>query len=128
MPTPLHPLLPAGFILLAALAPASAGAAHQATGFKVVNVTTTTADVWTRVTLRPTANPANGPLPRVEAFAAATGAPVPLRENRAFPDTRIVVQMPAGLDLGAAAGGAPAADGETRVRFRAEGTASWSET
>lgn len=128
MPASFRPRLPAGLMLLVAFAPLSAVGAHQATGFKIVNVTTTTADVWTRVTLRPAANPANGPLPRVEAFAAATGAPVPLRENRAFPDTRIVVQMPAGLDLGAAAGGAPAAEGETRVRFRAKGTAPWRET
>jgi len=101
---------------------------HQATGFKVVNVTTTTADVWTRLTQRALANPADAPLPRVTAFELTTGKPVPLRENRAFPDVRVQVDLPAGLDLGAAAGGAPTAAGETRVRYRAHGTEAWSQT
>lgn len=108
--------------------PAVAAEVHQATGFKVVNVTSTAAEIWTRGTLRAAANPADAPLPRVEAFDAKTGKPVALRENRAFPDTRVVVQMPDGLDLGGAAGGAPAATGETRVRFRPKGTTAWSET
>lgn len=115
-------------LTLGLLCPAGAAEVHQATGFKVVNVTPTAADVWTRVTQRAAANPADGALPRVEAFEAATGKPVALRENRAFPDTRISVHMPAGLDLGAAAGGAPAAAGQTRVRFRVAGAAAWSET
>ena len=101
---------------------------YQATGFKVVNVAATTADVWTRVTQRALANPAAAPLPRITAFDLTTGKPVPLRENRAFPDVRVQVDMPAGLDLGAAAGGAPAATGETRVRYRAFGTETWSQT
>lgn len=108
--------------------PAAAPEVHQATGFKVVNVTSTAAEVWTRVTLRATANPADAPLPRIEAFERKTGKPVALRENRVFPDARITVQMPAGMDLGAAAGGAPAATGQTRVRYRVAGAATWSET
>ena len=121
------------FTLLVALThglvcPAGAAEVHQATGFKVVNVTSTAADIWTRVTVRAAANPADAPLPRVEAFEAKTGKPVALRENRAFPDTRVLVHMPDGLDLGGAAGGAPAAMGQTRVRFRPKGMAAWSET
>jgi len=99
-------------LTLGLLPPAAVAAeVHQATGFKVVNVTSAAADIWTRVTLRSAANPADAPLPRVEAFEAKTGKPVALRENRVFPDTRITVHMPTGLDLGAAAGGAPAATG-----------------
>jgi alkaline phosphatase D len=108
--------------------PALAAEVHQATGFKVVNVTSTAADIWTRVTLRAAANPADAPLPRVEAFELATGKPVALRDNRAFPDTRVVVHMPDGLELGAAAGAAPAATGQTRVRYRIQGATAWSET
>lgn len=116
---------PVGLLIaLTLLHPAVAAEVHQATGFKVINVTSTTADIWTRVTLRATANPADAPLPRVEAFEAKTGKPVALRENRAFPDTRVVVHMPDGMDLGGAAGGAPAATGQTRVRFRPKGTAA----
>jgi alkaline phosphatase D len=115
-------------LTLGILPAAVAAEVHQATGFKVVNVTSTTADIWTRITLRAAANPADAPLPRIEAFEAKTGKPVALRENRAFPDTRVVVHMPDGMDLGAAAGGAPAATGQTRVRFRPKGTAAWSET
>ena len=99
-------------LTLGLLPPAVAAEVHQATGFKVVNVTSAAADIWTRVTLREAANPADGPLPRVEAFEVKTGKPVALRENRTFPDTRITVHMPPGLDLGAA-GGAPAATGQT---------------
>ena len=115
-------------LTLGLLPPAVAAEVHQATGFKVVNVTSTAADIWTRVTLRAAANPADAPLPRVEAFEVKTGKPVALRENRVFPDTRITVHMPPGLDLGTAAGGAPAATGQTRVRFRVKGAAAWSET
>jgi alkaline phosphatase D len=115
-------------LTLGLVCPAGAAEVHQATGFKIVNVTSTAAEIWTRVTLRAAANPADAPLPRVEAFELKTGKPVVLRENRAFPDTRIVVQMPDGMDLGGAAGGAPAAKGQTRVRFRSKGTTSWSET
>ena len=115
-------------LTLGLVGPAGAAEVHQATGFKVVNVTSTTADIWTRVTRRAAANPADGPLPRVEAFEVKTGKPVALRENRAFPDTRISVHLPERMDLGAAAGGAPAATGQTRVRFRVAGAAAWSET
>ena len=115
-------------LTLGLVCPAVAAEVHQATGFKVVNVTSTTADIWTRVTRRAAANPADGPLPRVEAFEVKTGKPVALRENRAFPDTRISVHLPERMDLGAAAGGAPAATGQTRVRFRVAGAAAWSET
>ncbi len=115
-------------LTLGLLPPAVAAEVHQATGFKVVNVTSAAADIWTRVTLRSAANPADAPLPRVEAFEVKTGKPVALRENRVFPDTRITVHMPPGLDLGAAGGGAPAATGQTRVRFRVKGAAAWSET
>jgi len=114
--------------LLPWVVPAMAAEVHQATGFKVVNVTPNAADIWTRVTQRAVANPADAPLPRVEAFDPKTGQPLALRENRVFPDARVVVHMPEGMDLGAAAGGAPAASGQTRVRFRPRGAAGWSET
>lgn len=115
-------------LTLGLVCPAVAAEVHQATGFKIVNVTSTAAEIWTRVTLRAAANPADAPLPRVEAYELKTGQPVALRENRVFPDTRITVHMPAGMDLGAAGGGAPAAAGQTRVRFRVKGTDAWSET
>ncbi len=44
----------------------TASEVHQATGFKIVNVTSTAADIWTRVTVRDAANPANAPLPSIE--------------------------------------------------------------
>lgn len=116
-----------GLLWLLASPPIGA-AVHQATGFKVVNVTPTTADIWTRVTQRPVANSAQAPLPQVEAFDLKTGKSVPLRENRAFPDVRVVVSLPGGADLGMAGGGAPAAVGQTRVRYRPKGTATWLQT
>jgi alkaline phosphatase D len=128
MKTGTRSLLPLPALLLGLLSSAVAAEVHQATGFKVVNVTSSSAEVWTRVTLRAAANPANGPLPRVEVFEAKTGQPVALRENRMFPDARITVQMPPGLDLTAAGGAAPAAAGQTRVRFRVQGAAQWAET
>ena len=128
MKTGTRSLLPLPALLLGLLSSAVAAEVHQATGFKVVNVTSSSAEVWTRVTLRAAANPADAPLPRVEVFEAKTGQPVALRENRMFPDARIAVQMPPGLDLGAAGGAAPAAAGQTRVRFRVQGAAQWSET
>lgn len=115
-------------LALGLIGSATAAEVHQATGFKVVNAAPTRVDVWTRVTLRPAGNAPDASLPRLEAFALKTGEPVALRENRAFPDSRIVVRMPAGLDLGAAAGAAPAAAGQTRVRYRVIGTSTWSET
>ena len=60
-------------LTLGLVGPAGAADVHQATGFKVVNVTSTAAEVWTRVTQRAAANPADGPLPRVEAFEVKTG-------------------------------------------------------
>lgn len=108
-------------LTLGLLPPAVAAEAHQATGFKVVNVTSAAADIWTRVTLRPAANPDDGPLPRVEAFEVKTGKPVALRENRVFPDTRITVHMPTGLDLGAAAGGRPPPRARPGCAFASKG-------
>ncbi len=83
----------------------TASEVHQATGFKIVNVTSTAADIWTRVTVRDAANPANAPLPSIEIYDIKSGKVVPLRENRAFPDTRVVVKLPEGLDLSRVAGG-----------------------
>jgi hypothetical protein len=60
-------------LTLGLLPSAVAAEAHQATGFKVVNVTSAAAEIWTRVTLREAANPADGPLPRVEAFEVKRG-------------------------------------------------------
>ena len=106
----------------------TASEVHQATGFKIVNVTSTAADIWTRVTVRDAANPANAPLPSIEIYDIKNGKLVPLRENRAFPDTRVVVKLPEGLDLSRVAGGAPATTGQTRVRFRPKDTTTWFES
>ncbi|MBI5766371.1 MAG: alkaline phosphatase D family protein [Verrucomicrobia bacterium] len=101
---------------------------HQATGIKIVETTPTSAVVWTRLTRDADRAPDDGPLPVTHLFDRTTGKEIPLRDNATYANARPEITFPPGADLGSIRGAAIGATGETRVRYRAAGTASWSET
>ncbi len=115
-------------LALALLFAPAAPAAHQATGFKVVEPTATTATIWTRVTRDAQRAPDDGPLPILRIVHRETGAVQPLRDNAAYPKGRPEVTFPPGADLGSIRGAAIGAPGQTRVRYRAAGTETWTHT
>ncbi len=99
---------------------------HQATGFKLSEPTATSIVVWTRVTRDADRMPDDGPLPIIKLFHRTTGAPVRLRDNATYTDTRPEVTYPPGADLGSIRGAAIGAAGQTRVRHRVAGTQAWT--
>ena len=117
-----------GVLLFFPVAENALGQVFQATGFKIVNVDSTTATIWTRVTQHPDANSSDAPLPIIDALDRATNKPVALRENRSFPNVDVLVRMPGSLDFDEARGGAPAESGQTRVGYRIKGSSNWEIT
>lgn len=107
----------------------SAGA-YQATGIKVTEPTATSVTVWTRVTRDAARAPDDGPLPVTKLFDRFSGKEVALVDNATYADARLVISFPAGADFGSIRGAAVGAPGQTRVRYRASGTATaeWTET
>ncbi len=102
--------------------------AHQATGFKISEPTATTATIWTRVTRDATRAADDRPVPIVRVLHRETGRELPLRDNTMFTDGRPVVTFAPGSDLGSIRGATPGAAGQTRVRYRAAGSAAWTTT
>jgi alkaline phosphatase D len=104
--------------------------AHQATGLKVTEPTSSSITVWTRITRDAERAPDDGPLPITQLFDRTTGKEVPLRKDTAFPHARPVITYPPGADLGSIRGAAIGAGGQTRVRYRPVGSpaSAWSET
>ena len=119
-------------VLLAVASASALGAAqrevYQATGIKIVEPTATTATIWTRLTRDAVRAADDRPLPILRVFDAKTGEALKIKDNAAFPGARVEVAFPPGADLGSIRGAAVGASGQTRVRYRAQGAASWSET
>jgi alkaline phosphatase D len=97
----------------------------QATGFKVGEVTDTGAIVWTRLTLRPVRNPSNGPM--VLFRYKDEGEWVPYRHTPAHRAV-VGVRYPEGVTVADLADAVPGTAGETRVRYRPQGTDAWQQT
>ena len=112
-------------LLVVASNPLPAGAErsgpYQATGFKVGEVTDASAIVWTRLTLRETRNPADGPMVAIEYDQPAPGEG---RRDRAVKG----VVFPDGTTVGDIRYAAPGTDGDVRVLIKKQGADAWRET
>lgn len=93
----------------------SAEGPFQATGFKVGEVTDSSAIVWTRLTLRPQRNPSTAPMVNI----------IFDKEKKRQP---IKVEYPDGSDVNEIRFAAPGAEGEVRVHFRPKGEKAWKQT
>ncbi|MEX2114711.1 MAG: alkaline phosphatase D family protein [Pirellulales bacterium] len=96
------------------------GGPFQTTGIKIGEVTDTSAIVWSRLTLRESRNPSDGPMVRIEYEPAANAG----RRERAV---RGVV-FPAGATVGDLREAVPGADGDVRISFKAQDAADWRTT
>jgi alkaline phosphatase D len=103
---------------------------YQATGFKVGEVTTTTAIVWTRTTLR--AKPNSGEAPMATFLYEDGQKEMPnARSGPRRRDRRIIaVTYPEGMTDADIAHAAPGTAGQTRVLYRPaeDQTGAWQET
>jgi alkaline phosphatase D len=110
------------FLLIMATSHAVAQAApYQATGFKVGEVTDTSAIVWTRLTLRKNRNPSNGPM--VEIVYAD-------KKNNKKGRSRNVtaVKYPAGVTVSDIRNAVPGTTGQVRVSYRSSDQQKWNST
>ncbi|MFT5465659.1 MAG: alkaline phosphatase D [Verrucomicrobiales bacterium] len=103
--------------------------AHQATGFKIGEVTTDSAIIWTRITKNVEPNSyKDGIMP---TFVAADGSeltPDGFKRPKKKVDPK-EIRWPEGKGFEDIRYGAPGAEGETRVLYRTEdGSDDWSET
>lgn len=103
-------------------APAAGDGPYQATGFKVGEVTDTTAIVWARLTRSARRNPPDAPM---VAFRYAGGGK-PARDKKKKKITS--VKYPAGMTVADIRNAAPGAPGEVRVLYRPPGGGDWRET
>jgi alkaline phosphatase D len=102
-----------------------AGGPYQATGFKVCEVDTHSAIVWTRLTRNAERMGKDRPMPEVLYINPKTGKP----EKGAGRRNRTpVVRYPKGSSIDTIEGACPGAPGEVRVRYRARGAKEWSAT
>ncbi len=92
----------------------------QATGFKVGEVTESSAIVWTRLTLRKDRNSSDAP--RVEIIYDQTAG-----VNGRDRSVQSVV-FPDGLTVGDIFEAAPGTDGDVRVAYRVQGSRDWTYT
>lgn len=111
-----------------ATSPAKSGGTHQATGIKISEPTPTTVFIWTRVTRDASRAAEDRPLPILHVFDKTNGKELAIKDNVMFTNGRPVVKFTPGSDLGSIRGAAIGAAGQTRVRHRVAGTASWEET
>ncbi len=97
----------------------------QANGFKVGEVTDTTAVVWTRLTRRPERNPPDGPMVNV-----IMEEPEKDGEKKSGSRRRKVigVEYPDGATVADIRDAAPGVDGFVRVLYRAPGADAWLRT
>ncbi len=100
---------------------ADSGAPYQATGFKVGEVTDSSAIIWTRLTLRAQPNPPDGPMVKIEYDGSNKTA-----AKRARKVARPV--YPAGVTVADIRDAAPGTEGEVRVRYRPQAAGDWLET
>ncbi len=114
--------------LLVSVAPSTR--AHQATGFKLTEPTSSSITVWTRITRDADRISDDGPLPITQLFDRTSGKETLLKDNAAYPQARPVITYPPGANLGSIRGAALGAPGQTRVRHRPVGAPSslWIES
>ncbi|MHB8899091.1 MAG: alkaline phosphatase D family protein [Thermoguttaceae bacterium] len=108
-------------LLLAWAGPLAAAPPCQATGFKVGEVTETTAIVWTRLTRNGERNPADAPMVELQ-YAQKEGG------RGAAKKTIVGVQYPSGMTVDDIRNAAPGAAGETRVLVRRGEQEDWIAT
>jgi len=96
-------------------------APFQATGFKVGEVTDTTAIVWTRLTKREQRNPADGPNVTIEYAKSEEKA-----DRRGRTVSAVVFENGIGVDDIRMA--VPGVDGDVRVLFKSHSGSDWNET
>ncbi len=97
----------------------------QATGLKVGEVTDTTAIVWTRLTLRPERNPADGPIVKISQEKDKKDKKQPNKKQRI---THTVVEYPAGATVSDLRDAAPGTDGHVRVNYKPLGSTQGRQT
>jgi len=116
-----------GMVLFVAAFPAQGWAQYQATGFKIGEVTDSSALVWTRVTRNVARVGFDGPVPVIRYRDEKTGKLVSEEESqgREMPP---VVTFPDGSDITTIHGACPGAAGEARVSYRAERAEAWVRT
>ena len=102
--------------------PAIAAGPYQATGFKVGEVTDTTAIAWTRLTLRAKRNPPEGPKVRFEYKTTQ----VPGRRAKRRRVKAVV--YPPGKTAADLCDAAPGAPGQIRVLYRQPPAKTWRKT
>jgi alkaline phosphatase D len=103
---------------------ASAEGPYQATGFKVGEVTETTAIVWTRLTLREERNPSDAPMVKfVYAKPAAGGSSQALKRAKV-----VDVEYPDGGTVADIRDAVPGTKGVVRVRYKKADAAEWTTT
>jgi len=101
--------------------PARADGPFQATGFKVGEVSDTTAIVWTRLTLRRKRNPIDGPAVSVEYVKSGDEA-----KPRGWTAKAIIFEQ--GVTVRDVREAVPGTDGDVRVLYRpAKSDADWQE-
>lgn len=105
--------------------PSGTGVPHQATGFKVGEVTDTSAIVWTRLTLHPDRNPADGPMVMFKYKGKDEWSTY--RHTQAH-SAVVDLEYPEGVTVAEIADAVPGIDGEVRVRFRNQDSTDWQET
>ncbi|MEM8947156.1 MAG: alkaline phosphatase D family protein [Planctomycetota bacterium] len=94
---------------------------YQATGFRIGEVTSTSAILWTRLTLREQRNPADGPTVTIKYVDDD------FDKSQRRGKVEAVV-YPEGVAVGDLRGAAPGTAGEVRVKYRPPDTKVWSET
>jgi len=97
-------------------------APHQASGFKVGEVTATSAIVWTRLTQNARRNSSDGPMVTIR-YAAPAGGSVSKSQREVA-----AVEFPEGLLVSDIRDAVPGVSGEIRVGYRPQGGGDWQQT
>lgn len=102
---------------------------HQATGFKIGEVTESSATIWTRLTRNAERNQSSMVRPPVRYIHPETGDLVDPPPWPATPaDWAPAVQLPDGISAEDLEGAVPGATGEIQVLYRPDGTDDWQST
>ena len=121
-----------GFALtLLVVFPASASGeakCHQATGFKVGEVTETTAIVWTRLTRNATPNPPDAPMVRLKYGKAGKRTSRGQRQVQNKRKKVIAIVYPPSMTAADIRNAAPGTSGEVRVLYKKSDASAWRET
>jgi alkaline phosphatase D len=95
----------------------------QATGFKVGEVTDTSAIVWMRLTLHENRNPVDAPMVKIELVGKESGNK---GKNKRRKLQKVV--YPDGSNVATIRNAVPGAKGQTRVLYSLQGSGEWKET